>query len=170
MKKKDADYLLALPKRVELNGILENSITFNQLIPFQQKYKLGSPMDDNYTFLYEINQSSKSHLKLTLYLMDNNTKIGLLRVDFKGQHQNPEEVIEDLPKDLLPFAGKLFDYNEPHIHYHVEGYKQMAWAKPVKDNFPVSDITSSADIISAFHAFNTMIALETSFTINSVLL
>jgi len=127
-------------------------------------------MDNSYTFLYDINQSPKVNLKLNLYLMDNETKIGLLRIDFNGQHQNPEEVIGDLPKDLLPFAGKLFDYNEPHIHCHVDGYKQMAWAKPVKGNFPVSDITSQDDIISAFYAFNTMIALETRFTMNPTLL
>ena len=120
MEKKEVDYLLALPKRVELNGILEDSITFYQPVLFQQKYKLGSPMDDNYTFLYEINQSPKVNLKLNLYLMDNETKIDLLRIDFNEQHQNPEEVIGDLPKDLLPFAGKLFDYNEPHIHCHVD--------------------------------------------------
>jgi uncharacterized sporulation protein YeaH/YhbH (DUF444 family) len=102
--------------------------------------------------------------------MDNDTKTGLLRVDFNGRHENPEEVIENLPEDLLPLAGKFFDYNEPHIHYHVEGYKQMAWAKPVKDNFPVSNITSSTDVLSAFHAFNTIIALETRFTINPILL
>jgi len=94
----------------------------------------------------------------------------LLRIDFNGRHENPEEVIENLPEDLIPFAGKLFDYNEPHIHCYVEGYKQMAWAKPVKGNFPVSNIASSADIISAFYAFNTMIALETRFTINPILL
>ncbi|MDR2581972.1 MAG: hypothetical protein LBC75_00645 [Fibromonadaceae bacterium] len=170
MEKKEVDYLLALPKRVKLHDILEDSITFDRPVLFQQKYKLGSPMDDNYTFLYEINQSPKVNLKLTLYLMDNETKIGLLRIDFNGQHQNPEEVIKDLPKDLLPFAGKLFDYNEPHIHYHVDGYKQMAWAKPAKGNFPVSDITSQDDIISAFYEFNTMIALETRFTINPILL
>jgi len=170
MTKEQVDYLLALPRRVEKNGILEDTITFNQQVPFQQRYKLKSPIDDSYTFLYNIDQSAKNYLKLTLHFMDNDTKIGLLRIDFNGQHQNPEEITENLPEDLHPFVGKLFAYNEPHIHQYVEGYKLMVWAKPLGNNFPVQNIASPEDVANAFHSFNTMISLETRFTINPILL
>ncbi|MDR0304840.1 MAG: hypothetical protein LBH98_08765 [Chitinispirillales bacterium] len=164
------DHLLNLSKMVEINGVLENSVTFNQEAPFKQQYKLKSPIDDDYIFFYDINQSAKNHLKLTLHLIDNNTKAGLLRVDFNGQHQNPEKIKDGLPKDFHLFAGKFFDYNEHHIHYYVEGYKPLAWAKPLENNFPVSSIASHADVISAFTAFNAMITLETRFTINPILI
>ena len=154
MTKEQVDYLLALPKRVEKNGILEDSITFDQQMPFQQRHKLKSPIDDSYTFLYNIDQSAKNYLKLTLHFMDSDTKIGLLRIDFNGQHQNPEDIIENLPKDLHPFIGKHFDYNEPHIHQYVEGYKPMVWAKPLEDNFPVQNIATPEDVVKAFHSFN----------------
>jgi len=170
MTKEQVDYLLALSKRVEKNGILEDTITFDQQVPFQQRYKLKSPIDDSYTFLYDIDQSAKNHLKLTLHLMDNDTKIGLLRVDFNGQHQNPEKNTENLPEELYPLAGKFFGYNESHIHFYVEGYKPLAWAKSLENNFPVQNITSPADVIKAFNSFNTMITLETRFIINPILL
>ena len=170
MTKEQVDYLLALPKRVEKNGVLEETITFDQQIPFQQRYKLKSPIDDSYTFLYNIDQSAKNYLKLTLHFMDNETKIGLLRIDFNGQHQNPEEIVAELPEDLNPYAGKLFTYSEPHIHFYVEGYKPMVWAKPLENDFPVQKIISPADVVSAFFAFNKMIQLETRFKINPILL
>ena len=170
MTKEQVDYLLALPKRVEKNGILEDSITFDQQVPFQQRYKLKSPIEYSYSFLYHIDQSAKNYLKLTLHLMDNDSKIGLLRIDFNGQHQNPEEITENVPEELHLFVGKLFAYNEPHIHQYVEGYKSMAWAKPLENNFPVLTIASPADVVKAFHSFNTMISLETRFIINPILL
>ncbi|MDR2085307.1 MAG: hypothetical protein LBP67_09980 [Bacteroidales bacterium] len=102
--------------------------------------------------------------------MDNETKIGLLRIDFNGQHQNPEEISDRLPEDLHPFVGNFFAYNEPHVHCHVEGYRTMAWAKPLANDYPVQNISSPADVINAFYAFNTLIALETRFTINPILL
>jgi hypothetical protein len=170
MTQDQINHLLALPKRVEKDGILEESITFDQQVPFQHKYKLKSPIDDSYTFLYTVDQSAKNHLKLTLHFMDNDTKIGLLRIDFNGQHQNPEDISADLPEYLHPFAGKFFSYDEPHIHCYIEGYKPLAWAKPLENDYPVQNISSPADVLSAFYAFNTMIALETHFTINPILL
>jgi hypothetical protein len=50
MTQDQINHLLALPKRVEKDGILEESITLDQQIPFQHRYKLKSPIDDGYTF------------------------------------------------------------------------------------------------------------------------
>lgn len=170
MTKEQINHLLSLPKRVENSGILEDSISFNQQVPFQHRFKLKSYIDDSYTFMYNIDQSAKNYLKLTLHFMDNDTKFGLLRIDFNGAHQNPEEIISNLPEELHPYAGKYFTYNEPHIHYNVEGYKQMVWAKPLDSNFPVKNITNPEDVLKAFYAFNSIITLETRFIINPILL
>lgn len=70
-----AQYLLELPKKVELNGKLEDKITLPQEFPFQHKYRLISRADEDFTFLYEINQSKKNQFKLSLYLMDD-TRLG----------------------------------------------------------------------------------------------
>ncbi len=156
-----AQYLLQLPKKVEMNGTLQDTITFSQPFPFQERYTLISYDDTEFTFLYEINQSKKNQFKLTLYLMDEDTRIGLLRVDFSGQHENPHTIIDKVPAAFHPFVGKFFNYTEHHIHYFVEGYKTtLDWAVPlVNDDFRVKNIIGSGDI-----------HLETNFVINPLLI
>jgi hypothetical protein len=167
-----SQYLLGLPKKVELNGILQNQLTFNQPFPFQERYTLISPDEPDFTFLYEVNQSKKNQFKLSLYLMDDDTRIGLLRVDFSGQHENPHTITDTIPEIFKPYVGMFFTYNDHHIHYYVEGYKTtLDWALPLTaDAFPVKSISKSADILSAFSNFNQLIKLQTVFTINPLLL
>lgn len=167
-----AQYLLQLPKKVEMNGTLQDSITFTQPFPFQERYTLISPDDTEFTFLYEVNQSSKNQFKLTLFLMDEDTRIGLLRVDFSGQHENPHTIKENVPLAFRPFIGKFFNYDSHHIHCFVEGYKTtLDWALPLTDDtFPVKQIKNSNDVIAAFNSFNDVIHLETNFIINLLLI
>lgn len=167
-----SQYLLALPKKVERDGMLQDTITFNQPFPFQERYTLISAEDTDFTFLYEITQSKKNQFKLSLYLMDEDTRIGLLRVDFSGQHENPHTIKENVPLAFHPFAGKFFEYDSHHIHYFVEGYKTtLDWALPLTDDtFPVKQIKNSEDIITAFKRFNDVIHLETNFIIHSLLI
>jgi hypothetical protein len=169
---KQAQLLLQLPKKVEQNGQMVDNLTFTQPFPFTLKYTLISPDDADYVFLNDITQSTKNHFKLTLYLMEDESKIGLLRVDFNGQHKNPETLSENVPEIFHPFVGKFFDYHEHYIHYYVEGYKTtLDWAVPlVYDSFPVKSIVKTDDIKEAFLQFNTIINLQTSFTINPILL
>ncbi len=58
--KEQSQYLLELPKKVELNGILQNQLTFDQPFPFQERYTLISPDELDFTFLYEVNQGGKN--------------------------------------------------------------------------------------------------------------
>jgi len=165
-------YLLKLPKKVEINGVLENSLAFTQPFPFSERYTLISPDDTDFTFIYEIYQSKKNQFKLTLHLMDCDTRIGLLRVDYSGQHENPQTITENVPAVFHPFAGKFFNYNDHHIHYYVEGYKTtLDWALPLtNDEFPVKEITETNDILKAFYRFNEIINLQTEFKINPLLI
>lgn len=167
-----AKYLLELPKKVDENGELINEIEFVQKFPFVKRYLLISPENSDFIFTYDINQSSKNQFKLTLYLLDNDTKIGLLRVDYHGQHKNPETITDKVPDIFHPYRGKFFDYYEHHIHYYVEGYKTtLDWALPlVVDKFSVKEVTKPDDILQAFYNFNEIINLQTKFKITPLLI
>lgn len=167
-----ATSLLKLNKKVLQNDTLQEVIAFNQSFPFSHRFTLLSPDDEDFTFLYDINQSAKNQFKLTLYLLNNDTKIGLLRVDYNGQHKNPETFTEKVPHFFHPYAGMFFNYHMNHIHYYVEGYKTtLDWALPLtEDNFPVKNISTSKDILDAFYRFNEIINLKTTFNINPLLI
>lgn len=168
----EAQKLIALPKKVEIDGELQDNLEFEQPIPFVKKFILLSEDDYNVSFHYDIKQSKKFLLKLTLYLMDDETKIGLLRIDYKGQHCNPMIIKDNVPSEFHDYAGKHFTYTEPHIHYYVEGYKtSLDWAVPLSvDNFPIKEIKNNHDVLEAFYNFNKLINLKTRFIINEKLL
>ena len=167
-----SQYLLDLPKKVEIDGELIDTLSFAQGFPFSFKYTLASVHDNEFTFLYEVNQSKKNHFKFTLYLMEQGTRIGLLRIDYHGQHTNPEIINENVPEHFHAFAGKHFSFNDHHIHYYVEGYKTtLDWALPLsKDIFPIKEVKSAQDLLEAFYSFNALINLNTEFTIDPLLL
>lgn len=167
-----AQYFLQLPKKVEINGELKDRLSLTQKFPFLHRFNLISPNDDGYIFLYDIYQSKKNQFKLTLFLMEEDTKIGLLRIDYNGQHKNPEHITEKVPKILQPYVGKFFDYHEHHIHLYVEGYKTpLDWALPLTNHdFPIKNIDSPIHIIESFFNFNKIINLQTNFIIAPCLL
>ena len=87
---------------------------------------------------------------------------GLLRVDYNGRHENPPGESADLPGRFVPYIGARFPPDQPHIHYHVPGYKPLAWAVPLTDDkFPVKSVSDDAQIPSAIAAFGKFIALKT---------
>lgn len=167
-----AQELIRIEKKIVINGIVNDSLEFNQNFPFQERYTLMSPSNLDYTFLYEINQSKKNQLKLTLHLMEEDTRIGLIRIDFCGQHENPHTLNSNVPTIFHPFVGSFFDYNDHHIHYYVDGYKStLDWALPLaKDSFGVKEISNNNDVLNAFINFNQIINLQTIITINPLLL
>ena len=72
-----------------------------------------------------------------MHHQDDETKMGLFRVDYNSGHNNPSELTDKVPQKFHPFVGKHFSINEHHVHYHVEGYKSLAWALPIaEDSFP----------------------------------
>ncbi|GIV26241.1 MAG: hypothetical protein KatS3mg027_0055 [Bacteroidia bacterium] len=163
----EVSFLLSLEKKVFDNNNFINTLDVSGKWPFQYKFTLSSPQNTDYLFLYDINQSAKNRFKITLYLMDSDSKIGLLRVDFHGQHKNPEQINEHVPEFLKPYAGMFFDYHQHHIHIYVKGYKTtLDWAMPLTNHeFAVKNISSQKDILDAFGEFNKYINLKTSFEI-----
>jgi hypothetical protein len=165
--------LLSLPKKVKKEETILETVGIDNSFPFCMDYLLMCEQNNEYVFWYSIKQSKKYHLKLSLYLMVNDTRVGLIRIDYNGQHDNPmlPEDQEIVPLEFRIYAGKHFHYNEPHIHYSIEDFKPMAWAIPLSDiKFSVDKIHTQVDIGNAFLAFNKWISLHTQFQFKTLLL
>lgn len=159
-----ASKLIKIPKNI-LGG--ETTIDISNE---KSRLTLNNNDEPEYEFLFEITSHRKITFKISLHNQENNTKEGLIRVDFKGGHKNPEIINEFVPENVKPYVGYFFQ-NEPHIHIYVEGYKDLAWAIPLKDyDFPVLDINSSDDFIKAINAFTKEINIVTPYLIQNAIL
>ena len=126
--------------------------------------------DDETFFLLVVKQGKKRALKLSLHHQEHEAHIALLRVDYSGGHQNPSTWTNAVPEKFHPYVAKWFGFDEPHIHYYVEGYKTLAWALPlINDNFPVKQISEGDDIGDAIRAFGRAIALQTNLLVDRYL-
>ncbi|GGW24519.1 DUF6978 family protein [Arenibacter certesii] len=161
----EAKYLLDLEK------VLSNP---NQTIDLsKRKNRLGliSHQDYDYEFWVEITTNQKIILKTSIHHLESNSFVGLLRIDFKGGHHNPANILPTLPDYLIPYADKWFDPTESHIHIYVEGYKALAWAIPLSDSdFPVKDITQPSDLSDLIINFARRINLKSLINIQQAIL
>lgn len=155
-----AEYLLKLPKRI----IKGEDIPIDLKIE-KNLFELYSPDDDEWKFSVQIFSNKKIIFRISVHHLEENSKEGLLRVDFKAGHRNPETVNSFVPDFLKPYTGKWFQ-NESHIHLFVESYKNLAWAIPLKDyeDFPVKGIESYSDFSDALICFSRKINLLSYFT------
>ncbi|PJB15317.1 MAG: hypothetical protein CO118_03995 [Flavobacteriales bacterium CG_4_9_14_3_um_filter_32_8] len=159
-----ATKLINLPKQIEggtMSFDLNNEKT--RLI-------LTNPGEPEYSFLFEVSSHKKITFKISLHNQEDNTKEGLMRVDYKGGHKNPESINIYVPEIVKPYVGYFFQ-NEPHIHIYVEGFKDLAWAVPLSAyNFPILDVNNTDDFGSAINAFAKEINIITPFVIQNALL
>jgi hypothetical protein len=169
-----AAYLLNLPKKIAGENKLLSEITINQRFPFQERYELHSETDDEFSFLWSISQSAKGMLQISLHFQENDSKTGLIRIDYNRGHKNPETINQDVPEKFHPYVGKQFSNIEHHIHYHVQGYPSLAWAIPLADdNFEVKSINKddiNNSFLNAIKSFAKTVNIETIITINALLL
>lgn len=170
-----AEYLLKLPKKVVENGTLLDKLTIDQKFPFSARFELISEKDDEFTFLWEVQQSKKNSIRASLHYQENDSKTGLLRIDYNSGHKNPEVITEFLPGKFHAFAGKCFSSDEHHIHYHVQGYKPLSWAIPLNmDDFEIKELNHGPDFSSTFvdiiKLFAKTVNIETEITVNTLLL
>lgn len=164
MTAQQAQYLISLPKKIVENATLLDHKSILMKVPFQQRYELLSEEDQNYLFLVEVFQSGKNFLKIYFHYQEDNTKYGLLRVDYNARHKNPEIMNEHVPEICRPYCGQYLDTG--HIHLMVEGYRPLAWAIPLTaDTFPVKDIRSMIEIPDALSAFFNRINVQTHLNI-----
>lgn len=143
-----AKYLLELPKR-----IMGNNCRID-LRAAKSRINLYSPDDDQWKFITEILSNKKITFRISLHHQEHNAKEGLLRIDFKSGHKNPDTVNSFVPAFLKLYAGKWLQ-NESHIHFFVESYRNLVWAMPLKDydKFPIKDINSYPDFSKAIRCF-----------------
>ncbi len=170
-----AEYLLKLPKKIIVEEQLQDNIILNQKFPFCKRFELVSEEDDEFTFLWEFQQSKKNKIRISFHCQDNDSKIGLVRLDYNSGHLNPMDINEFVPAKFHPFAGKYFTNNEHHIHYYVQSYKSLAWAIPlVEDEFEVKELNEGSDFNNNFAKIISLFAktlnIETSIIINGQLL
>ncbi len=166
--------MLGLPKKVLRDKEIVDTLSLDQTFPFHTRIELISPTDDEFVFLWEINQSAKNTIRISLHVQDNDSNIGLMRVDFNSGHRNPEMISDLLPKRFHVYAGKQFSNDDHHIHYHVEGYKSLAWAIPlVDDPFKMKTLDETNfnnSLINSIYQFAQAINIETNITINPLLI
>jgi hypothetical protein len=162
-----AEYLIGLNKYVIQNGKVVNTLLINIKYPLRMRLILSTPDDLDQNLLLDIKESEKKSLKISLHHQDQSTQNGLLRIDFRGRHYNPVEIIKTVPEIFRPFAGKWLDDYEGHIHYVVDGYRPLAWAIPLEiDDFPVKELRGKEDYIRTLYAFFLKINLKTIITFN----
>jgi hypothetical protein len=54
-----AEYLIKIPKKIVQNDILLDKLTIEQNFPFNARFELVSEKDDEFSFLWDIQQSKK---------------------------------------------------------------------------------------------------------------
>lgn len=169
-----SEYLIQLKKKVLQNDVALEQLTINQEFPMHLRFELISVEDDDFSFLWEITQSAKNTIRISLHFQEDESKIGLFRVDYNSGHRKPEIASDTLPQRFLPFVGKWFSNEESHVHYHVEGYKPLAWAIPREDSEmttkEIAEMNTNENLSSAIQEFAKIINLETVLTINTLLL
>ena len=174
MTNEQTDYLIQLTKKIVQDDNVLDRITIEQEYPMNLRYELISEEDNEFSFLWEITQSSKNAVRISLHFQEDESKVGLFRVDYNSGHRNPEVTTDKLPEKFIPYIGKWFSSEESHVHYHVEGYKSLAWAIPIGiSEIPTKEINgndTNAQLISAIQEFAKLINLETVITINPLLL
>lgn len=160
-----AQYLLELPKEIIKGG---NSLN---LLNERIRLTLVSPDDDEWEFLINISNNTKKVFKISFHHQENNTYEGLLRIDYNGGHRNPETINAFVPDILKPYVSYWFE-NEAHIHFFVEGYKDLAWAMPLKDygDFIVPNIESAEDYSKAVVEFGKHTNIITKFVVQQAIL
>jgi hypothetical protein len=137
---------------LEMKKVLEKKKQYLDLAKEKSRFDLISE-DKEFKFLLQIDKSRKIEFKTTMHHQEKSLFTGLLRIDFKGIHTNPENFDDNVPDFIKPFAGMYFK-DVPHIHFFVEGHKPLVWAIPLSESdFPVKEITSDEDFEKAVDSF-----------------
>lgn len=122
----------------EINQLIKVSKkldTPNQLIDLKEKKNkviLHSVFNQKHKFMLEITSGLKFHGKASIHSLELKHREGLIRLDFKGRHTNPDNIDENVPKELIKYKSKVFNLDEPHLHVYVKGYG-IRWAIPIQE-------------------------------------
>jgi len=159
----EATALLALPKTT---GNIEDYIPLNS---GKTRLKIQPTVGADFSFILDINLNQKISFKVSMHHQEDTNDIGLLRVDFNGTHKNPEEVIQKLPAEFHPYAGKIFAPSDHHVHIYTcpDEYPILSWALPLTvHHFPVKEIKNNNDLQNALNYFAKEINLQGNLLIH----
>lgn len=161
---KHAEYLISLPKTlVDTGSVVDLTLKRNRI-------ELISPDDNDHKFLLELTSNEKIVLKTSIHHQENTSYIGLLRIDYKGTHINPDYELQSLPEQLKPYIDKHFSPDEPHVHVYVEGYRPLAWALPLSDyDFSIQNLKEKQDVVDLLLKFADTINIISNIHIKSSL-
>ena len=100
-----------------------------------QQWFLESSAMPEYEFAWTSITGSINKNKLSLMVRESGSNEGLIRVEYNAfnMHPNPSHIIDHVPDFLRPYANFKIEQNVPHIHFAVNGYKNLAWAVPLSD-------------------------------------
>lgn len=168
-----AQEMINCEKFVVINGESKGRLSLDQTYPMNMRIELAT-FDGDISFIWDIKQSTKNSIRLSLHCMDEDSKLGLIRVDYNAGHINPKTANATLPDCFKPYIAKKFADDEHHVHYHVPDYRQLAWALPIEESplkaKSVSSENSDSDIRNAIYSFAEVINLKTTILINPILL
>ncbi|WP_424003498.1 DUF6978 family protein [Maribacter sp. IgM3_T14_3] len=165
MTNQEADYLMKLEK------VLADPHQIIDLKNKKNRLELVSHQDSERNFWVEMTSNQKIILKTSIHHLESNTFVNLLRIDFKGTHQNPTGIMDTLPEYLKPYAGKWFEPEDHHMHVFVEGYKPLAWAIPLVDtDFPIKEINDASDLSDLITNFARLINLKSLINVQQAIL
>lgn len=173
MTYEEALKLVHLPKWViDEKGEKIDQLTLEQKYPMQFRLHLVS--DEEYTreYLLDVKQSAKMGIRINFQLMDK-ANWGLARLDYNSNHKNPDELTDKVPEAFHNHVGELF-IQRSHLHFHVEDFPPLAWALPLEETEitakQVADASMASDFIDAFNSFASYLNIQTTITINPLIL
>jgi hypothetical protein len=173
MNYKEALELVKLPKWVvnEYGDIVDEMI-MEQEFPMRKRLLLTNTEGVKHEFVLDVKQSEKFGIRLNFQMMDD-MNWGLARLDYNGNHKNPDKLSEDVPEIFHSHVAELF-VGKAHLHYHVDGYPQLAWALPLNEtDIATKDVTEDYMIqgfVDAFEGFVSYINVQTRIVINKMVI
>lgn len=165
--------LIKIPKKILVGDKLQDVYSIDQDFPIDTRIELVAIDDDNLTFMWSVKQSKKMSIRMSLHCQQEDSHLGILRIDYNSGHKNPDEAPDYLPEMFKPYIGKEFTMNESHVHFHITGEtQQMLWAIPIQDSeMPIKTFNASTnDIENVIIEFAKLINIKTKIQINKSLL
>lgn len=85
---------------LRLEKVLADPVSLIDLRNKKNRLELISHENTARKFLLEVTSNTKILLKTSIHHLETDTYVGLLRIDFRGRHKNPEEILTTLPPYL----------------------------------------------------------------------
>ncbi len=170
---KEALELVKLPKWVvDEEGDIVEEYTMDQEFPMRKRLNLVNKDGMKREFVLDVKQSEKYGIRLNFQVMDD-MNWGLARLDYNSNHKNPDILMGDVPEMFHAHVAELF-VNKAHLHYHVDGYPQLAWALPLDETeIATKDVTDddmTHGFVDAFYSFVNYLNVKTRITINRMVI